>query len=169
MDSKICTACRQTLPLTEFYKKSSGRGGTNARCKKCHNRYCHEHYHGVLKHDPAYKAKLAAYSRGWHARNKERRGPEIRANHRAQREACIRHYGGKCACCGEDRYEFLAIDHVNGGGHKQRKQLGGKMCRWLVKNGFPSDPPLRVLCHNCNLAIGFYGYCPHRCSGALEM
>jgi hypothetical protein len=25
-------------------------------------------------------------------------------------------YGGKCVCCGESEYKFLAIDHINGGG-----------------------------------------------------
>jgi hypothetical protein len=30
---------------------------------------------------------------------------------------------------------------------------------WLKRNNYPTG--FRVLCHNCNLAIGFYGYCPH--------
>ena len=34
-------------------------------------------------------------------------------------------YGGQCACCGEKAYEFLAIDHINGGGLAERRRLGG--------------------------------------------
>jgi hypothetical protein len=29
----------------------------------------------------------------------------------------------------------------------------------LARNGFPDG--YRVLCHNCNMALGQYGYCPH--------
>ncbi len=66
-----------------------------------------------------------------------------------------------CACCGENHLEFLGIDHIEGGGNKHRKEAGtgGAFYRYLVQHGFP--PGYRVLCHNCNLALGFFGYCPH--------
>ncbi|MBD0372781.1 MAG: hypothetical protein ICV60_18195 [Pyrinomonadaceae bacterium] len=72
-------------------------------------------------------------------------------------------YGGQCACCGESALEFLAIDHVNGGGSKQRRELkrrGVNFYRWLKKQGFPQGE-YQALCHNCNMAKGFYGECPH--------
>jgi hypothetical protein len=31
----------------------------------------------------------------------------------------------------------------------------------LLRLGTP-HPDYRVLCHNCNTALGFYGYCPHQ-------
>lgn len=70
-------------------------------------------------------------------------------------------YGGVCACCGEGRPEFLCIDHINGGGNKHRKEVGGGsyFYWWLKKNNYP--PGFRVLCHNCNMSFGSYGYCPH--------
>jgi hypothetical protein len=49
-----------------------------------------------------------------------------------------------------------------GGGTKQRRrlQLGGRaFYRWLKNNGYPSG--YRVLCMNCNSALGLRGYCPH--------
>lgn len=81
------------------------------------------------------------------------------------RNIVITHYGGdppKCACCGESHYEFLTIDHVNGGGDKDRKARGSgsNVYHSLIKDGFP--PGLRVLCYNCHLALGFSGYCPHQ-------
>jgi hypothetical protein len=80
---------------------------------------------------------------------------------RKNRQAAIDHYGGKCACCGEDRFEFLAINHIEGGGHQHRKTIKGiKIEEWLKKNNYPSG--FNVLCHNCNMALGFYGYCPHK-------
>ena len=73
-------------------------------------------------------------------------------------------YGGRCVCCGEDRIEFLAIDHIfNDGGSRRRNgddQAGGNFYRRLKREGFPKGR-LQVLCHNCNAAKGYYGYCPH--------
>lgn len=72
----------------------------------------------------------------------------------------ITHYGGKCECCGETHIEFLAIDHINGGGHQHQKSINGLAIGiWLRKNKYPAG--FRVLCHNCNLSLGHYGYCPH--------
>ena len=79
------------------------------------------------------------------------------------RIACLSFYGGnppKCNCCKENTYEFLAIDHINGGGNKHKKERGcSSLYAWLVRNNFPDG--FQVLCHNCNLAKGFYGACPH--------
>jgi hypothetical protein len=66
-----------------------------------------------------------------------------------------------CDCpggCGAT--EDLTLDHVNGGGGKHRKQIGGSgvlFYRWLVRNGFPDDPPLQVLCGKCNSSKGATG------------
>ncbi len=71
------------------------------------------------------------------------------------------HYGNKCQCCGEKRKEFLSIDHMDGGGHKHRKEIGGNgLYYWLRQKKFPKN--FRILCMNCNWAIGVYGYCPHK-------
>ncbi len=69
-------------------------------------------------------------------------------------------YGGKCDCCGESRFEFLALDHVNGGGRIEREKLSTRqIADKVIKLGFSKD--YRVLCHNCNQSIGWYGFCPH--------
>lgn len=78
------------------------------------------------------------------------------------RYQALSHYGLSCSCCGESTYEFLCIDHINGGGGKQRKQLGRggtTFFRWLIQNNFPEG--FRTLCYNCNNSLGHYGYCPH--------
>jgi len=84
-----------------------------------------------------------------------------RVAHSLQRDKALTHYGGKCVCCGETTQEFLSIDHINGGGNKHRQEIGiGQIYRWLEKNNYPTD--FQVLCYNCNLSIGFNGYCPHQ-------
>ena len=68
----------------------------------------------------------------------------------------------ECECCKENNIEFLCIDHITGGGVKHRKEVGGgnNLYRWLKNNNFPKG--FRVLCHNCNMSLGLYGYCPHK-------
>lgn len=65
----------------------------------------------------------------------------------------------ECACCSERKHEFLTIDHINGGGGKHLKQINGHITAWLKKNNYPDG--YRVLCLNCNFALGHFGYCPH--------
>lgn len=73
----------------------------------------------------------------------------------------IMHYGGKCACCGESTYEFLCLDHSNGGGNQHRKEVkASALPAWLRRNGYPDG--FRVLCHNCNFATTGGKTCPHQ-------
>lgn len=85
--------------------------------------------------------------------------------YRRTRYRVLKHYCDNkeptCACCGEDKVEFLAIDHINGGGNKHRKSVGNNsLFRWLKSNNYPEG--YRVLCNNCNFSLGAYGYCPHQ-------
>ena len=81
----------------------------------------------------------------------------------ALRQRVLDHYGRKCACCGEGTEEFLAIDHIDGGGAKHRREInrlsGWHFYRWLEQNEWPEG--FQILCHNCNFSKGRYGYCPH--------
>lgn len=103
-------------------------------------------------------------------------GPDFRKKHNKRakqlslkyRLEVLIHYGGnppKCACCGETRYEFLTIDHINNDGAKDRKKFVNNYAfyRWLIKNNFPEG--YRILCYNCNCSLGHYGYCPHKTTG----
>ncbi len=84
---------------------------------------------------------------------------------RQRRKAQVmeRYGGARCVCCGETELAFLALNHISGGGNQHRKAIGGNgqaAYEWAIKNGFP--PIFNVLCHNCNLAIGHFGTCPHK-------
>lgn len=78
------------------------------------------------------------------------------------RKAVIEKYGGKCMCCSEAQLEFLVIDHINGGGNKQRKIMSVTKFYKILFDTEINNKDYRVLCHNCNSALGFYGYCPHK-------
>lgn len=157
--TKKCKTCGRILPITEFHSHKGHPDGLQSRCKNCTSNANSNYWHSTLKHDADYKKRKASYDRKWHQENKEKNNQHVRMNHRKQREICIEKYGGKCACCGEARYEFLTIDHILGGGNKHRQEVGNKICRWIIANDFPGG--FRILCHNCNQAIAHYGYCPH--------
>jgi len=87
----------------------------------------------------------------------------VLARTKALRDEAVAHYGGECACCGEKRREFLCIDHIDGGGTRHRAEMKaqgqGTIQWWLKRNNYPKG--FRVLCFNCNGALGHWGYCPH--------
>ena len=71
--------------------------------------------------------------------------------------------GRECECCQEWRPQFLALDHRNAEGtigngrlRLRRPQIADKLVsgklRW---------EDFRWLCHNCNMARGNSGICPH--------
>jgi hypothetical protein len=142
---KICGRCLN-IKADENFINSMGR--VSPQCHECRE-YAATWRRNDLRASSA--AKLAP------------RRAKARAASKRIRDACLEAYGGKCACCGESRPEFLAIDHINGGGGKHRKEIGYGTAyfSWLKKQGYPSG--YRVLCHNCNMAIAFYGgVCPHQ-------
>lgn len=81
----------------------------------------------------------------------------------ARRAAVLDLLGGRCACCGEDHPEFLTLDHRNGGGNEHRRQRCYNAA--LIYKDVLADPDAkahyRILCWNCNCAIGLHGVCPH--------
>lgn len=87
---------------------------------------------------------------------------------RAIKLKVMQHYSGgipHCSCCGEPEIMFLCIDHIDGNGTEQRKQItkggvGGNMSYWLLKHNFPDG--FQILCYNCNRAKGHRGVCPHK-------
>lgn len=78
-----------------------------------------------------------------------------------RRRQLIDAYGGICSCCGESRYEFMALDHKFNDGNKERKQFSKRTLHNNIrKKGYPKDR-YQLLCHNCNAAKSLYGICPH--------
>ena len=90
-----------------------------------------------------------------------------KAAHRQLKIDTFNAYGGCiCACCRETHLEFLSIDHMHGTPRKNAKERAGfYLYGWLKKHNFPLG--FRVLCMNCNFALGHFGSCPHQPIGAL--
>lgn len=104
-----------------------------------------------------------AYHLAYYYKTAEIRAAFNRARHQRKRAALLRLYGGdppRCACCGEAREPFLAIDHERGDGGEHRRTIGrgSVLVNYLLRE---KRAGVRVLCHNCNQARGQYGRCPH--------
>mgnify|MGYP001609560470 CR=1 FL=1 len=121
--------------------------------------YHHSHY---LKNKDQYRERQTKWRTECRERYLESHRNLATKRRRELKIKVIAAYGGKCKCCGEINKEFLTIDHINGGGRKHIKEVGGggAFYYWIVKNDYPKD--LRLLCFNCNCSLGFYGYCPHK-------
>lgn len=138
---KTCALCKLEKPVANFTPRK--RGGYFSYCHPCQ----------VIRTRPKTDLDRAAHS----ARN---------ITYRAKlRSDALEAYGGKCECCGESRSEFLALDHIDGGGTKERRELASNTSSGVYRlardAGFPKDK-YRLLCHNCNQSMGWYGYCPHQ-------
>lgn len=78
----------------------------------------------------------------------------IKGVRQGEREQVIAHYSGgsnKCAHCPENRLAALDLDHINGGGTRERKATGRssqEIYRHAIRDGFPEG--FQVLCRNCN-------------------
>jgi hypothetical protein len=135
LTKKQCPSCGKVKSRAAFYLQPSNPSGLYAYCKSC---------------------------------SQERTRRDSRRLYLRLRLKVLGHYSRgipHCACCGEQTLEFLALDHTNGNGNEHRRSIaknhkgGADTYHWVVRNSFPSG--FRVLCHNCNMAIGFYGACPH--------
>ena len=79
----------------------------------------------------------------------------LKNNHMSLKKTCFSHYGSSCPC-GEKDIDILTLDHVNDNGAEHRNKLGeigrgGNFYYYLRYNNFPNDPPLQVLCMNCQI------------------
>ena len=112
------------------------------------------------------KRRHAGYVSKWKADHPERATAIVLKHIRKMKDLAFRAYGDACICCGESERAFLTFDHVNGGGHKHRQQIGTAIYSWMKKTGYP--PTIQILCANCHLAKT-YGSCPHKTGGAVPI
>lgn len=142
---KLCNECRKTHPISMFYNDKSRKDGLYPYCKPCDKKRCLTFYNN----SPARRAKVSA-------RTKELQ--------KYRKQAAVKYYGGKCACCGELESVFLTIDHINNDGAEHRRQTNGaarNIYRWLEANDYPEG--FQVLCMNCNFGKHMNGgTCPHK-------
>lgn len=61
-------------------------------------------------------------------------------------------YGDKCAKCGESNLKVLQLNHIHGGGKKDRRKSGGKYYLYgAILSGNRNKEDYNLLCANCNI------------------
>jgi len=83
------------------------------------------------------------------------KGDQIRARNRKYinglRDKFMKQYGGRCECCGTSYDPFLTLDHVDGGGNKDRANKNNSRI-YLDAMKVVDKNKYQILCMNCNLA-----------------
>jgi hypothetical protein len=166
MKTKICSQCGKRKTLDCFWKENRALDGKTSACKNCCNQSARRYYRKCRRENLGQlrkKGRIAAAL--WRERNPERHKQNCLNYTKTLKLKTLQHYSSKipkCKCCGEKIIEFLAIDHLNGGGGGERRKhgSGSKFYFYLKKHNYP--PGYQVLCHNCNMAKGFWGVCPHK-------
>jgi hypothetical protein len=164
--TKACSGCGEEKPLSDFHRRGRNKStGRKSLCKDCETKRVMGYYYKksaeISKHNSDY------------ARQDRQVNPEKYTERRLLEskklwERAISFFG-PCACCGESRREFLSIDHINGHGNEFRKSSKGRsktgiyLLRQFNAANWPEElkTEYRLLCMNCNFAIGHDGHCPH--------
>jgi hypothetical protein len=148
--ARLCPNCGLLKPIVP----RRGRRRTGERAQWCAD--CRQAYR---------RARQRVWRRERYAQQPDLARARAKAWWENRRTEVLLAYGHACDCCADAAREFLAVDHIGGGGnqHRKRERLTSsrKFYGWLKRQGFPRDR-FRLLCHNCNFAIGLYGYCPHQ-------
>lgn len=152
---KQCTRCRKIMPLESFtiHKKTSD--GRSQYCRPCNALFSRNYR---IKNPE----KCRINQKRYHDKTRDVRLKNMRDYVQQLKQRVYDIYGNKCACCGETNREFFAVDHISGGGGAERRRLGSRgIFLAALKESFQKEK-YQLLCHNCNMSLGFFGYCPHR-------
>jgi hypothetical protein len=126
MDRRICTACGQVKPLSDFVKDRLKPLGVGSRCRECDNARSREYY--------------------------ARAGAAKRERDASRRAAAVAAYGGKCVDCGTT--ERLEFDHPNRDGAEHRRAENPKaLARRIATAGVIPDRNLELRCAPCHRKV----------------
>lgn len=160
---KECRKCNITKEDIEFGRSKQNLDKLSSYCKNCERIRSRERTREWYYVDIEKSRRLGREN--YHRHIKEYREKQKESRRRLRKLAFEAYSEGKpkCACCGETEEKFLSIDHINGGGTKERRMGKGGghfLYRRLKKEGYPIG--YQVLCYNCNFSKGVWGRCPHR-------
>ena len=174
---KRCATCKQQLDISQYHRDRGRCDGLQSSCKDCLRKMRASYgKRNQESYTPAVGCAVCSKCKEEKPVSEFAIAKERKCGHACSCKACdakrhrqlkievMTHYTGetpRCQCCGEMTIEFLAMDHINGGGRKHYQAIKwGTIYRWLKKNGYPDG--FQVLCNNCNMAKGMFGACPHQ-------
>lgn len=165
---KRCSRCKQDKPLTDFVrrKRRNGKIGVTSQCKQCH----------------------AKTSLEWVAANRTTRNEALRKYNRSdKRKAVSRKYGGpraderllttrsrrlKMYGFSDQDYDRL-LNEQGGvcaacGRAETRKHPSGRICSLSLDHDHATGAPRGLLCHGCNVALGWLKEDPAIIQGLMD-
>ena len=161
-----CLSCGEI-----FKKKLNRRGRGNLFCsKKC--LYSYGGRRGITLSQESRKKLSKKYmgagSPTWKGGiSKDKEWIKVRQKNirNKKRKEVVDFLGGKCTCCGETEYKFLAIDHINNDGARHRRDnfsAKSHLHQVVINDGLEKAKlKYQILCHNCNFAKSHWKGCPH--------
>lgn len=171
MSTLFCRICKTDLSFETF--SPFQQTAPYPRCKPCVNRKSKDWYgrnpekriQTARKWALANPEKVAAKIAKWRAANPDRTRATSKRYSDTLKVRVFDHYGRICACCGENVFRFLCIDHINNDGNTHRETMslaaGTQFYAWLERNNFPDG--FQTLCYNCNQGKHQNkGICPHK-------
>lgn len=149
--------------IREWHKNSPVRKAWEEKNKEKMVEWNRE-YQKNLRKNKSYLLKRKKQNAMWYIKNREHALSRSKLYIQKVRLQALILYSGNpphCRCCGETEYDFLTIEHINGGGRKHRQGKSSQTFHLeIIKENNPDK--YEVLCMNCNHAKGIHGICPHQ-------
>src|SRR5208283_2103493 len=155
----LCSKCH-----TEFEEQLKKKRDSKW-CPECWKKYRTNYHKERMLNDEAYCLKYKNYQKKYSKKDKVKQKRKIYEKLYYQSRAIqsknrndnrklevLTHYSDglpTCNKCGFIDIRALSIDHINSGGTKHRKELGGagqSIYKWLQDNSYPKE--YQVLCMN---------------------
>ncbi len=97
-----------------------------------------------------YYLKYQDYYRNYRKIHAKEKRLKSRQYHHKMKIKLLNFLGGKCVRCGFSDFRALQIDHVNGGGVKERKSITKMFSKYIFEKIQQGNKEYQLLCANCN-------------------
>lgn len=144
-----CVICGKAFEIIPKIRGQATRKTCSPECQK-------ELRHiNKLKANQAYrdrnKEKLNAEGRKRYNKDPKKQNKRVRECYQKIKNEIITLLGSKCVYCGFSDLRAIEIDHVNGGGHKERKKFHiYGYYKHILEQVKAGSKDYQLLCSNCN-------------------
>jgi hypothetical protein len=104
----------------------------------------------IKRYNETNKDRILARTKQWAIKNRSRRSASSREYNIRVRKAITGLLGDKCVMCGFNDPRALQIDHVNGGGCKEIRNMTKSYYKSVLEKLLSGSKDYQLLCANCN-------------------
>lgn len=158
MKTKRCAKCSRRKILVDFYPDKQRKDGLRPYCKKCD---CKDTKAWKIRNREQYRKA----NREYYDLNRELILDRAAAKRREFKIEVFQRLGGICVVCGFSDERALQIDHLHGGGSRDRRQFTdwrAYLKKLLSLDSKALTAQYQLLCANCNtikkVEHGEYGH-----------